>query len=279
MVGVLDALKPGAPRRVRRHSGQRLLSTGSSATRRRPMPRSARPRTSRASAWSTTGWSAIRWSRARRSANTIAARGHYTLWTTSQFPHIVKLLMGNFVLNIPQHKLRVVSPDVGGGFGVKQFHYAEEAVVTWACAQGRPAGEVGLRAQRRLHLRRARPRPRDRSRAGARRERQVPRPARQHASPTWAAICRRSARTFRPISTDLLLAGVYTTPAIYCEVKGVFTNTRAGRCLSRRRPAGGDLRAGASGRRRGDRDGDRQGRDPPPQHDPDARRIRIRRRS
>ena len=40
----------------------------------------------------------------------------YTLWTTSQFPHIVKLLMGNFVLDIPQHKLRVVAPDVGGGF-------------------------------------------------------------------------------------------------------------------------------------------------------------------
>jgi carbon-monoxide dehydrogenase large subunit len=44
----------------------------------------------------------------------------------------VRLLMGAFVLNIPQHKLRVVAPDVGGGFGVKQFHYAEEAVITWA---------------------------------------------------------------------------------------------------------------------------------------------------
>ena len=108
------------------------------------------------------------------------ARGHYTMWTTSQFPHIVKLLMGNFVLNIPQHKLRVVSPDVGGGFGVKQFHYAEEAVVTWASAQGRTAGEMGVRAQRGLHLRRPRPRPRDRSRAGAGRDRQVPRTARDH---------------------------------------------------------------------------------------------------
>ena len=57
-----------------------------------------------------------------------AATGQYTLWTTSQFPHVVRLLMGAFVLNIPQHKLRIVAPDVGGGFGVKQFHYAEEAV-------------------------------------------------------------------------------------------------------------------------------------------------------
>jgi aerobic carbon-monoxide dehydrogenase large subunit len=47
--------------------------------------------------------------------------------------------MGAFVLNIPQHKLRVVAPDVGGGFGVKQFHYAEEAVITWATPRiGRP---------------------------------------------------------------------------------------------------------------------------------------------
>ena len=47
--------------------------------------------------------------------------------------------MGAFVLNIPQHKLRVVAPDVGGGFGVKQFHYAEEAVITWATPKiGRP---------------------------------------------------------------------------------------------------------------------------------------------
>src|SRR6266403_4834920 len=65
--------------------------------------------------------------------------GHYTLWSTSQFPHVVRLLMGLFVLNIPQQKLRVIAPDVGGGFGVKQFHYAEEAVVTWACRKvGRP---------------------------------------------------------------------------------------------------------------------------------------------
>ena len=55
------------------------------------------------------------------------ADGQYTMWTTSQFPHVVKVLMGDFVLNIPQHKLRIVAPDVGGGFGVKQFHYAEES--------------------------------------------------------------------------------------------------------------------------------------------------------
>ena len=53
-----------------------------------------------------------------------------------------------------------------------------------------------------------------------------------------------------------LLAGVYATPAIYVEVKAVFTNTVAGRCLSRRRAAGGDLPAGAAGRQGGARDED-----------------------
>jgi CO/xanthine dehydrogenase Mo-binding subunit len=63
--------------------------------------------------------------------------GDYTLYTTSQNPHVIRLLMGAFVLHIPEHKLRVVAPDVGGGFGSKIYHYAEEAIVTWAAKQGR----------------------------------------------------------------------------------------------------------------------------------------------
>src|SRR5262249_28682628 len=64
-----------------------------------------------------------------------AATGQYTLYTTSQNPHVIRLLMGAFVLHIPEHKLRVVAPDVGGGFGSKIYHYAEEALVTWASAK------------------------------------------------------------------------------------------------------------------------------------------------
>ena len=55
-----------------------------------------------------------------------------TLYTTSQNPHVIRLLMGAFVLGIPEHKLRVVAPDVGGGFGAKIYHYAEEAACTLA---------------------------------------------------------------------------------------------------------------------------------------------------
>ena len=68
-----------------------------------------------------------------------AADEQHTLWTTSQNPHVIRLLMGAFVLGIPEHKLRVVAPDVGGGFGSKIYHYAEEAFVTFAAkAVGRP---------------------------------------------------------------------------------------------------------------------------------------------
>jgi carbon-monoxide dehydrogenase large subunit len=65
------------------------------------------------------------------------ATGEYTLYTTTQNPHVIRLLMGAFVLHIPEHKLRVVAPDVGGGFGSKIFHYAEEAILTWAAGKVR----------------------------------------------------------------------------------------------------------------------------------------------
>jgi aerobic carbon-monoxide dehydrogenase large subunit len=153
-----------------------------------------------------------------------SATGKYTLWSTSQFPHVVRLLMGNFVLNIPQHKLRVVAPDVGGGFGVKQFHYAEEAVITWAAAKlGRPIKWVCERSE------------------GFVSDAQ----GRDHVTEAELALDETGKflglrvstianlggyiSTFGPnIPTNLygpLLAGVYTTPAIYCEVKVVFTNT------------------------------------------------------
>ena len=58
--------------------------------------------------------------------------GEVTLWLNSQNPHVHRLLMAAFILGMPEHKLRVISPDVGGGFGSKIFIYPEECVVTWA---------------------------------------------------------------------------------------------------------------------------------------------------
>src|SRR5688572_8720174 len=59
------------------------------------------------------------------------ATDELTLWVTSQAPHVHRLIMGAFVLGVPEHKFRVISPDVGGGFGSKVFIYPEEVVVAW----------------------------------------------------------------------------------------------------------------------------------------------------
>jgi aerobic carbon-monoxide dehydrogenase large subunit len=60
------------------------------------------------------------------------ASDELTLWVTSQNPHVHRLMMGAFVLGVPEHKLRVISPDVGGGFGSKVHVYPEEVTVAWA---------------------------------------------------------------------------------------------------------------------------------------------------
>jgi carbon-monoxide dehydrogenase large subunit len=154
-----------------------------------------------------------------------AGTGQYTLWTTSQFPHIVKLLMGLFVLKIPQHKLRVIAPDVGGGFGVKQFHYPEEAVVTFAAARvGRPVKWVSERSEGFVSDAHGRDHVTEGALALDKEGRFL--------GLKVATIANMGGylSTFGPnIPTNLyapLLAGPYLTPAIHCEVKGVFTTTQ-----------------------------------------------------
>ena len=150
--------------------------------------------------------------------------GDYTLYTTSQNPHVIRLLMGAFVLSIPEHKLRVVAPDVGGGFGSKIFHYAEEAFLTWASKEvGRPLKWTS-----------------DRSDAFV-----SDAHGRDHVTSAELALDSDGKflglrvdtmanmgsylSTFAPsISTYLhatLLAGQYATPAVHCRIRAVFTNT------------------------------------------------------
>ncbi len=61
-----------------------------------------------------------------------AAEDHYTLYTTSQNPHVARLVLSAFYQVAPEHKLRVIAPDVGGGFGSKIYIYPEEIVCLWA---------------------------------------------------------------------------------------------------------------------------------------------------
>ncbi|GAC1339628.1 MAG: xanthine dehydrogenase family protein molybdopterin-binding subunit [Acetobacteraceae bacterium] len=150
--------------------------------------------------------------------------GEFTLYTTSQNPHVIRLLMGAFVLHIPEHKLRVVAPDVGGGFGSKIYHYAEEAIVTWAAGKlRRPVKWTADRSE--SFMSDAHGRDHDSTAEMA-----------LDADGTFLALrvrtlCNMGAylSTFAPcVPTYLyatLLAGCYKTPAIYAEVKAVFTNT------------------------------------------------------
>jgi len=71
-----------------------------------------------------------------------------TLWNTTQNPHVARLVMSAFVGLAPEHKLRVIAPDVGGGFGSKIFIYPEEVVCLWAARKiGRPVKWVAERSE------------------------------------------------------------------------------------------------------------------------------------
>jgi carbon-monoxide dehydrogenase large subunit len=71
-----------------------------------------------------------------------------TLWTTSQVPHLIRRLLAESSLRLPEQRLRVIAPDVGGGFGQKAFHYPEEAAVLWAARRlGRPVRWTASRSE------------------------------------------------------------------------------------------------------------------------------------
>lgn len=64
---------------------------------------------------------------------------HFTLWNTTQNPHLLRIVLSAFINVAPEHKLRIIAPDVGGGFGSKIFTYSEEVVCLWSAkATGRP---------------------------------------------------------------------------------------------------------------------------------------------
>src|SRR5438445_5203659 len=152
------------------------------------------------------------------------ATGDLTLWVTSQNPHVHRLLMTAFVLGIPEHKVRVIAPDVGGGFGSKIFLYNEETVCSWATRRiKRPIRWTSTRRE----------------------AFQTDAQGRDHVTDVELALSREGKilglrvkpvanlgaylSTFAPaVPTYLygtLLNGVYEMGAIHADVTGVFTNT------------------------------------------------------
>ena len=150
----------------------------------------------------------------------------WTLYTSTQNPHLVRLLLCAFALGIPEHKVRVVSYDVGGGFGSKIYHYTEEALLTWASKEiGRPIKWTSDRteafltdAHGRDHI--------VHSKMGFDADGKIV----AHLTDEFCAMGAYLS-TFAPaVPTYLhgtLFQGVYTTPLIHLNVVAPFTHTVA----------------------------------------------------
>jgi carbon-monoxide dehydrogenase large subunit len=148
----------------------------------------------------------------------------FTLWNTSQNPHVARLVIAAFIGMAPEHKLRVIAPDVGGGFGSKIFIYPEEVVALWASRRvGRPVKWVADRSEAFL--------------SDAHGRDHV-----THAEMAFDAdgkILGLRAKTVANLGAYMstfsssvptylyatLLSGQYAIPQIYCEVDAVYTNT------------------------------------------------------
>lgn len=150
--------------------------------------------------------------------------GEYKLYTTSQNPHLTRLLIAAFVMGIPENKLTVIAPDVGGGFGSKIYHYGEEAAVLAASkAINRPVKWVADRSESFL--------------SDAHGRDHVTKI--QLASDLQGNFLALRTETLANVGAYLsnfstatptflhgtLMAGPYKTPLVYVNVKAVFTNT------------------------------------------------------
>ena len=152
------------------------------------------------------------------------AEDHYTCWTTSQNPHVARLVMSAFYNVAPENKLRVIAPDVGGGFGSKIYIYPEEIVCLWASKKtGVPVKWVADRTESFM--------------ADAH--------GRDHVSMVEMAFDRNNRITGLKVDTianlgaymslfsscvptylyATLLSGQYDIPAIHANVRTVYTNT------------------------------------------------------
>ncbi len=152
------------------------------------------------------------------------ANDEYTLYVSNQNPHVERLLMTAFVLGLPEHKVRVIAPDVGGGFGAKIYLYAEDVCLTWASkklnrnirwtcdrseaflsdAHGRDhASHAEMALDKDGHFL----------------------ALKVHTNANLGAYLSTFSTAVPTILYATLLAGQYNTPQIYVEVDAWFTNT------------------------------------------------------
>ncbi len=147
-----------------------------------------------------------------------------TLYTANQNPHLTRLVLSAFCAIQPEHKFRVVAPDVGGGFGSKIYPYAEDAVVAWAAKKiERPVKWVAERSESFLsdchgrdHVTHAE--------LGVQNDGTI-----TALKVETIANLGGYASLFATVTPTYLYAplilGLYNIPVAFCNVKAVFTNT------------------------------------------------------
>ena len=152
------------------------------------------------------------------------ATEEYVLYVSNQNPHLERLLMTAFVLGLPEHKVRVIAPDVGGGFGSKIYLYAEDVALTWAAKQVNRSIKWNCErsesfltdAHGRDHV----------SHAEMAMDKDGKFLAmRVHTDANLGAYLSTFSTAVPTILYATLLAGQYTCPQIYVEVDTWFTNT------------------------------------------------------
>lgn len=157
-------------------------------------------------------------------AQYLAATGEYTVWVTSQAPHVKRLLMTAFVFGIPETKMRVISPQIGGGFGAKIFLYPEYClVVALSKKVGRPVKWMETRSENYASTTHGRDHITD-IEVGAKRDGTIT----SLKVNTYANLGGTLSTIAPGIPTTLygrMLSGAYKIPNIFCRVFGVYTNT------------------------------------------------------
>lgn len=152
------------------------------------------------------------------------AGDEYVLYVANQNPHVERLLMTAFVLGLPEHKVRVIAPDVGGGFGSKIFLYAEDVALTWASKQlNRNIKWTAERSECFLSDAHGRDHVSHAEMAMDKDGKFLA--MRVHTDANLGAYLSTFSTAVPTILYATLLAGQYTTPQIYVEVDAWFTNT------------------------------------------------------
>jgi carbon-monoxide dehydrogenase large subunit len=177
---------------------------------------------------------ALRLTNSRLAANPLEPRAYladynpgtdrYTVYATSQQPHYLRRWLSVYSLHIPEHKIRVISPDVGGGFGVKGFFATEVSTVVWAAGLlRRPVKWTATRSESFLSDAQARDHDTE-ARMGFAADGRIV----AMQVDTLAALggyLSNFAPSIPGNSYPQTITGLYRTPHLHLRVRGVYTNT------------------------------------------------------